>query len=268
MLAVIQTAHDNDFEYALLELANISIYTSVGIHAFFLMTRLFHTFNETTYRIGDNTMKMMVGCTIVLLLLFLVGVSASYLFSYKLMEIFGFLFWITVGLQQIYISHLFSSRLFAITLHIRKTRLSNHQILNKRQTSLLKVIAKQTLLSRIESIFLALVVVFAMLADTTSNEILPLLFQVFMTLYFICLSITIQLSFVYSDKYYYRCCSSCHQFCLNYYQRRTIKALKSSTKYQQNLIQEKSSQENTTEMHIKTESKQSEYVALNDSANE
>ena len=187
------------------------------------------------------------------------------------MEIFGFLFWITVGLQQIYISHLFSSRLFAITLHIRKTRLSNHQILNKRQTSLLKVIAKQTLLSRIESIFLALVVVFAMLADATSNEILPLLFQVFMTLYFICLSITIQLSFVYSDKYYYRCCSSCHQFCMDYYQRKTIKTLKLSSKYQKNWnsskLQQKSSQENTIEMNIKTESKQFEYIALNDSHN-
>ena len=269
----------------------------IPLHAFFFITRLHYTFNETVYKISDKTRITMRVITTILLILFLftgalmvlevlqyIPFGLSSQTGHTLQHV-QFILWIILGLQQFCIANMFSSKLFVITVQIGHTKYSHSAVamnsksgasvytsgseslslsvskaLNQKQNKLLTLIAKQTLLSRIESTALIILVVLRISSLVTSNQAIIITTDAFGYVYLICVSITMQLSFVFADKCYHRCCVKCHQCYVNKYKKKAIKHYKNKIKL---LKKQKYSGKNIVPIMIAKESDHYNYVQTN-----
>ena len=275
--------HVNKSIFTLSAFANFFFDAGIIIDSFFLITRLHQAFKDTAYSVSKKIIKIMVVLTSVLSIIFVTfgGTRAFQYGSFNLNHditsigqiILSFV-WIILVLQQIYISYLFSSKLFIIALHthqkstIKKDVMkTSKMLLNEKQNQLLTVIAKQTLLSRIVSSALLILVVLQLLDIVLDTLWFEVSADILFYGYLICLSITMQLSFVFRDKWYYRCCSKCHHVCIKYYQKIAIEKLElgiESDSYsggtKKNVTN--TSQECAMEMQMTNECAQFEYVEL------
>ena len=134
---------------------------------------------------------------------------------------------------------MFSSKLFAMAVNLGQTRIGNGVVtktntgqdrdismLSQRQTKLFNFIAKQTFLSHVVSVLLIIIViVWTVNIIIGADGLVFFLFSIVVGGYFICVSITIPLSFAFADSYYYKCCSKCHKFCLHHYENKASKRL-------------------------------------------
>ena len=260
------------------------------IHPYFFITRLLHTFKGTSYKITHTTTTILVILTTVLLTLFLFTGALMVMDTLKyfpvdlgpridnILENVKFTLWIILGIQQFCIANLFSSKLLAITLQISTLELtpksgataeieppsisiSLSKAINKKQDELLTLIAKQTFLSRIDSIVVIIFVLLKILvAVINNNQVIINVSDAFNYAYLICISITMQLSFVFADKSYHCCCSKCHQCYLNKYEKEATKNYKIKKR------QQKQTQESATPIIMTNdhESDHYNYVLLND----
>ena len=220
--------------FTLYSLSVVISVLAIATHPLFLMTRLHNTFKQTCHEIGDRTRLMMNILTILVLAILsfaktlMVADTLDYIpfdLSVKadtIVQNIEFVSWIILGLQQLFIANLFSSKLLSIILEIGK--FSSSIVLDRRQNELLTIISKQTLLSRIESSVLLVFVVWKVVIVIMHDvEWVIAVTDYLCFAYLICVSITIQLSFVFGDKYYHHCCFKCHQCYVKKYEKQAMK---------------------------------------------
>ena len=223
----------NDFAFTVWAFSLIVTQLGITTHPFFLIKRLQYTFGGTMYRISDKTKRILGTITTLILIVFLFNklLTASDRLNYipfnltlkaiHILKYIEFVSWIILGLLQFYMSNLFSSKLLSITIQIGVAETG----LNNKQNQLLTLIAKQTVLSRIESIALICLIVTHVVGIFTVYS-LPLMFMIIDWVrygYLLCLSITMQLSFVFGDKYYHCCCFKCHKCYVKRYENKAMK---------------------------------------------
>ena len=221
----------NDFAFTVYAFSLIFRQLAIAVHPFFLIKRLRYTFGGTMYRLSDKTRTILGTITTMLLIMFLFNklLIASDRLNYipfnlnpktdEFIENVEFALWTILGLLQFYMSNLFSSKLLSLILQMG---VSNN-VLNKKQNQLLTLIAKQTVLSRIESIVLICLIVMWVVVVATDDFWVFIIAEWITFGYLLCLSITIQLSFVFGDKYYHRCCFKCHKCYIKRYEKKAIK---------------------------------------------
>ena len=229
-------------------------------HSLFLIEKLRNTFKETAYKVQHRTIALLwctaifagIGLGMVCLVTLAINWS-SYHTRLVLFAIICIPFWSILVATQIIVANLFSQRLMQITLSIRETQLGVANInvapddvvvdcnninsiektsivLSNRQEKLLNTIAKQTLLSRIDSTTLMIAMIswiFNLLFGSFNNKYSIGFVMWFITLfcfmiYVIAISMTVWFSFIFAQKEYYFCCEKCHQFCLSMYQQKAI----------------------------------------------
>lgn len=215
-------------------------------HSLFLIARLHQSFHNTAYTVEFKTLILLVLLTVSTSIMFSIMCIITYFINwcpfYTRITVYAIVsvpLWLLFGITQIIIANQFSKKLMQLTISIRQSAITLHNekfsqsehVLSDRQEKLLNTIAKQTLLARIESTLLVVAVLvwvlWVALSNSSETVYVSLLGTtiVLFIVYVIAVSVTMWFSFVFAQKQYYFCCSTCHELCLGMYQQRAVEKI-------------------------------------------
>ena len=234
---------------------------ALTFYAMYLLLRLKLSFDGTVYSIDNKTIVFLI-C---LLILF---IASSVLFGLRIKRnIEGIVIGVLATIYVLFITHLFSSKLLQLTIRMRQSieshinnddlnntngeniddlvesKLDRMSLLSEKQTEIIEIIAKQTVLA------------FFTVMCAISWSIAALIYSISKTYYtveimyntvFIMVQINVFISawfsFVFSNTKYYIVCGKFHQCCWLLFQKRAVKKIRAratvdiSTHCRHNLI--------------------------------